>query len=102
MEPKMALDTPFFQTFFTYGPKPRLWSNFCPILAHFGCPEAPFWPLFWAPKASILVPTAFVLEFLDNPFLEQNTSHTDAHFVTRCRKQMWKTPAKLYTYAATS
>ena len=46
MEPKMALETPFFHSFFTCGPKPRLWSHFCPLLAHFGCPEAPFWPHF--------------------------------------------------------
>ena len=36
---------------------------------HFGLILVPFLP----PKAPILVPTAYVLEFLDNLFLKQNT-----------------------------
>ena len=66
----------------------HMWSQtspLVPLLSTFGSFWVPrgsilasFWPLFGAPKASILVPTAFVLEFIDNPFLEQNTSHTDS------------------------
>ena len=52
----------------------HFWTTFGPPRLHFGF----IWVPFLAPKASILVPTAYVLEFLDNPFLEQNTSHTDS------------------------
>ena len=61
----------------------HMWSQtspLVPLLSTFGSFWVPrgsilasFWPLFGAPKASILVPTAYVLEFLDNLFLEQNT-----------------------------
>ena len=64
----------------------HFWATFGPPRLHFGI----IWVPFLAPKASILVPTAYVLEFLEKQFLEQNTSHTDAQFVTRCRKQTWK------------
>ena len=44
MDPKMVLETHFFHSFFTCGPKPRPWCHFCPLLAHFGVSWAPFWP----------------------------------------------------------
>ena len=36
-----------------------------------------------APEAPMLVPTAYVLEFLDNPFLEHLMSHTDMNTLQR-------------------
>ena len=40
----MALEPPFFDTFFTCGPKSRPWLHFCPLLVDFGASRAPFWP----------------------------------------------------------
>ena len=73
---------PFFSVIFHMwsqtSPLVPLWSTFGSFWVPRGSILASFCPLFGAPKASILVPTAFVLEFIDNLFLEQNTSHTDS------------------------
>ena len=76
--PGHAFSSDFLDMWSQTSPLVPLLSTLGSFLVLRGFILASFWPLFWGPKASILVPTAYVLEFLDNPFLEQNTSHTDS------------------------
>ena len=84
MDPKMALEPPCLELFFTCGSKPCPWPHFCQLVANLWPSKAPCWahlgPLF-GPQAPIWdhMVSGYVLEIFDNLCLEHRTSYTDTN-----------------------